>query len=135
MPYQFLEHTADVRMKIRGKNSEDLFQGAMKGMFAFLKPKEIKNSGIVERKINLRSPDETALLIDFLSEVLSIANINKEYYDKIVFEKLSGNELRAKVFGKKISEFQDDIKAVTYHEAEIKMSDDGMLETLVIFDI
>lgn len=135
MNYKFLEHTADVRMLVKGKNSKELFSNALKGMFAFLKPKVIKNTPITERKISLNSFDATALLIDFLNEVLTMANTFKEYYDKIIFEKLTENKLETKIFGKKVSSFQDDIKAVTYHEANINKTTDGMLKTIIIFDI
>lgn len=89
MKYHFLEHTADVRMKVRGKNLKELFQNALEGMFAFLEPKTKLNSQTIKRQINLTAPDQTILLIDFLNEILYLANTNKEYYYKINFEKLT----------------------------------------------
>lgn len=135
MSYKFLEHTADLRMLVSGKNLKEIFFSALEGMFAFLKPAARIDSPLIKRKINLSAPDQTALLVDFLNEVLYLANVNKEYYDKIEFKKLKNTELSGKLLGRKIESFQDDIKAVTYHEAKIKKSNDGSWKTIVIFDI
>lgn len=135
MSYKFLEHTADVRIKVSGKNMKELFKSALEGMFAFLKPKPAQDAQVVDREINLNAPDKTALLIDFLNEILYLVNANKEYYDKIIFKKLDNERLQAKIFGKKILKFEDDIKAVTYHEANIKKLKNGSMETIIIFDI
>ncbi len=135
MGYYFLEHTADVRMRVKGRNLKELFQNALEGMFAFLNPQISQDTKMVERKINLKAPDKTVLLIDFLNEILYLANTNKEYYYKINFEKLTKKNIKATILGKKILNFSDDIKAVTYHEAEIKKLKNKVLETIIIFDI
>ena len=42
---------------------------------------------------------------------------------------------RKSTHGFDIEEFDDDIKAVTYHEAEVRKNGKGNLETYMIFDI
>jgi len=108
--------------------------GALIGMMDFLKPTQMEKT-TVSRLLKIASADHTTLLIDFLSEVLLLANTHKEIYHKVDFKKLGETELEAKLVGHKVKEFKDDIKGVTYHEAEIKQSKNGGLETAVVFDI
>jgi len=135
MPYRFLEHTADVRMEVKGKDLKGLFSGAMAGMMAFLRPKVLGEIVGVKRQISLSSPDATALLVDFLGEVLRLSQTNKEAYHKAVFHKLSENSLEAELFGVPVESFEDDIKAVTYHEAKVAKNEKGEWQTLIVFDI
>lgn len=138
--HSFLPHVADVRLKIEANNLEELFTAALEGMANLIKSKSclIGKEKIAENfkeKIEISSIDITALLIDFLSEVLTYSQVNKAVYCKVKFEKLENNFLNATIFGEKIESFDEDIKAVTYHEAEIKKNEKGNLETIIIFDI
>lgn len=138
MPYEIIGHTADIRLKVWGSSPQELFLDALLGMTRILKSKipkserEAKGEG---RKIEIASPDQTALLVDFLNEALLQANINKEVYNEAQFKSLSKKKLEADLSGIPVQEFDEDIKAVTYHEAEIKKRPDGQLETTLIFDI
>ncbi|MDE1925181.1 MAG: archease [Patescibacteria group bacterium] len=133
MPYSFLEHTADVRMKVEDGTLPGLFVQALLGMFAFMHPTKRKVK--VMRHIIVRSSDSTALLVDFLNEVLYLAQSNKETYDSIHFNKLVQNELRAQLNGYKAASFGEDIKAVTYHEAKITRNNKKGWRAQIIFDI
>jgi len=135
MPYRFLEHTADVRLEVKGKDLKGLFSDAVAGMMAFLRPRVGREVTGVKRLISLNSPDATALLVDFLGEVLRLSQTNKEAYHKAVFHKLSLTSLEAELFGVPVEAFRDDIKAVTYHEAKIAKNEKGELQTLIVFDI
>ena len=136
MSYKILEHTADLRIHVEGKSLEALFRDSALGMMDLMKPEDFEEKGKkAEREISLQSLDETTLLIDFMSEVLLLAHTNKEIYTKINFKKVSDTELQAKLSGVPISEFKEDIKAVTYHEADVRQTENGKWETNIIFDI
>lgn len=135
MSYKVLEHTADLKIHVEGKSLADLFTEATLGMMDLMKPEDFEEKGKTEREISLKSLDETTLLIDFMSEVLFLAHTNKEIYTKIDFEKLSETKLKAKLHGVPISEFKEDIKAVTYHEVDVKQNEKGKWETNLVFDI
>ncbi len=139
--YEFLPHIADVRLKVKSDNLEDLFFAALQGMSSLIKndscpfPEDLNENNIIKETIEISSIDSTSLLIDFLSEILTHSQVNKAVYCKVKFEKLTDNFLKATIFGTKINSFDEDIKAVTHHEAEIKKDSDGNLETIIIFDI
>lgn len=134
MAYQVLGHTADLRLKISAKNKEKLFKDALKGLMAILKEKPEKKEEI-SKEIEIKSPDLVSLLVDFLNEALYNAYANKAIFSAVEFEVFSENKLKAKIFGYKINDgFDKDIKAATYHKAEIKKENGNFTATL-IFDI
>jgi SHS2 domain-containing protein len=135
VPYEILKHTADLRMRVWGETLESLFLDAAGGMMSIIKenPKsEIRNP---KRNLSISASDRTALLVDFLNEILSLAQTNKEIYPKVTLKKLSETEAEAELTGVPVDGFDEDIKAVTYHEAEIKKNPAGNWETILIFDI
>lgn len=135
--YQILSHVADVRLKVEAENLENLFCQALRGMAEILKKDFCQKAGQYDfsEEISVFSPDKTALLIDFLSEALTLSYERKIIFCEADFSELKNKFLRAKIFGKKSEEFDEDIKAVTYHEAEVKKNKKGKWETLVVFDI
>ncbi|MCX6765661.1 MAG: archease [Candidatus Moranbacteria bacterium] len=146
--YKLLPHTADTRLYVESDTLAGLFEAALEGMSNIIKsspPKagpplaeKIKNRDNkpeIVKGINLTAPDTTSLLIDFLSEVLTYSQEEKAVFRKADIEKLTDTGLETNVYGKKVDGFDEDIKAVTYHEAEIKKNEKGNYETVIIFDI
>lgn len=133
--YEVLEHKADLKIRAFGKIKEELFLNMLLGMQESLKP-EFKMSGEKTKgKIKIKSLDLPALLVDFLSEVLYQNQVNKETYNDIRFKKFTDTEIEAEIFGKKIEGFGEDIKAVTYHNLDIRQREDKIFEATVLFDI
>ncbi len=136
MPYQILDHTSELQIKVSAKNPKALFQEALKAMNKIIK----KNSLSLTNKpsiiiINIKSLDQSSLLIDFLNQILALSHINHELYSKVVFQKFSATAIKAQLYGIKSDTFNEDIKAVTYHQTEIKKIRANQYETIVIFDI
>lgn len=135
MPYEILKHTADLRMRVWADTLESLFLDAAKGIMSIMKkdPKsQIRNP---KRNLSISAVDRTALLVDFLNEILSLAQTNKEIYPTVILKKLLETEIEAELAGAPVDSFDEDIKAVTYHEAEIKQDSKGRWETMLVFDI
>jgi SHS2 domain-containing protein len=135
MTYQILEHTADVRIFVQGDSLENLFSDAVYGMMEILKPQLDNQKQVIRRDIAVEAVDTTSLLIDFLNEVLLSVHIHKEMYNEVIFKTLSPCSLAGMLCGFTASSFDEDIKAVTYHEAEVKEAEDGKWETMIVFDI
>lgn len=131
--YKILAHPADVKVRAFGKTKERLFLNAMRGMSAVLKVKSKKLK--VKRKISVKSMDLNALLVDFLSEILYLSQVNKEVYNNVKFSKFTDTELKGELSGNKIESFGEDIKAATYHGLEIKKNKEGLYEVTILFDI
>ncbi len=137
MKIEFLPHTADLEMRVEADSLLALFKGALTGMGKILKPGFCEPSGNfpIEREIWLNTVDSTCLLIDFLSEVLTLSFTEKALFCEVRFTTIETTELHAVVFGRGADGFDEEIKAVTYHGAEVRQNTKGLWETCVIFDI
>lgn len=135
--YEFLPHGADIRLRVEAAVIPEVFQSALNGMNHLLKPGFCESSHPVslEHKLSLVSPDSTCLLIDFLSEVLSLSHIHYGVFCVLKIESMSEEKMEATVSGSTVSEFDADIKAVTFHEANLHLNERGHWETIIIFDI
>ncbi|MBU6388455.1 archease [Patescibacteria group bacterium] len=133
MSYRFKAHTADVRMQVSGTTLRAVFKDALAGMTALAKPHG--RGAPVVRAVAVSAPDSTALLVDFLNEVLLLMLTRREAYTSVAFEQLGNHELTARLTGRKAEGFGNDIKAVTYHEARIECGASGIWSTTIIFDI
>lgn len=134
--FEILPHIADVRIKIWADSLLELFVVAIEGMMKIIKEQGTGNQELgVKKTIQIQASDKTMLLIDFMNEVLYQSHANKEIYTEINFLEFSEIALSAEIMGQKVDEFDEDIKAVTYHEAEIVKNKEGNLETVIVFDI
>jgi SHS2 domain-containing protein len=134
--FEIAPHTADARLRVRGTTLEELFSGALAGMNELMKPGGcLRAEDDFEEWIQISAPDTTVLLVDFLSQVLTLANERRVLFCRVEFRKLRENELEAHIFGTHAEFFERDVKAVTYHEANIVKNAMGNYETNIVFDI
>ncbi len=142
MKYKILDHPADIRVQAFGKTKEELFLNALKGMSEVLRPEIKDKNQIKKNRIEINSIDLDNLLVDFLSEVLYLTQINKRIYNDIKFFKFSDPsnssgqaKLKGELSGYEIESFEEDIKAVTYHGLKIEKNKDGLYQAIILFDI
>lgn len=134
--YSFLKHRCDIRMKVEADDLENLFHAALEGMNSILKEnRRVPAESMQILNVNIDSPDTTALLIDFLSEVLTESNIEYHVFEEMDIQELKENHLNAVLYGRRVDGFDTDIKAVTYHEADVKIKRKGYYESVIVFDI
>ncbi len=134
---EILPHTADIKLKVTGESLPELFLTGLASMNRLLKPGFCEEEQEVSRveKVELEAPDSTVLLIDFLSEVLTLGSLNRSIFCDCSFESISDHNLVALLEGRSVNEVDLDIKAVTYHEADIVLNDQGNFETIIVFDV
>jgi SHS2 domain-containing protein len=160
-----LSHTADVKIKVYGKNLKEIINNSLLALKSFWKPKLTKTK--IEKEIKIESNNEVNLLIDFLSEILAETYIEKAIFIKFIsdlskaypndnrieypnnrpneneifgqnsdntfgqdsgsknkFGPNSGNDpvysLSGKIIGYEFTSLSKDIKAITYHQANLQ---------------
>ncbi|HUP50290.1 MAG TPA: archease [Thermoanaerobaculia bacterium] len=131
--YELVEHTADIRIRVRAASREELFADALRGLMAVVDPHGL-TAGAAGAEISIDAPDTTVLLVDFLNEALSRAHADREIYTKVTFGRLTDTNLTARLEGVRVEGFGEDVKAVTYHEAEVR-EHAGEWSTLLVLDI
>jgi len=131
--FELVPHIADVRVRVTADTLEDLFLDAMRGMYAVMHAQAGHER--VERQITVQdSADTTSLLVDFLNEVLGRAHIGREMFTDAVFTRFDATSIEATLTGVTPASFDEDVKAVTYHEAEVRRDKRGWT-TMLVFDI
>ena len=111
----FLPHTADIKIRVYGKNIEEIINNSLLALKKFWQPKLIKKK--IEKEIKIESNNQINLLIDFLSEVLSQTYIEKAIFVEFKENFLEEKSLAGKIIGYKFISLSKDIKAITYHQA------------------
>ncbi|MGB2705845.1 MAG: archease [Candidatus Omnitrophota bacterium] len=135
--YEQLPHTADIAVRVYGKDLRELFMNAAFAMFDIIADLEgLKESVSVDVELKAASREE--LLVAWLDELLY------NFYTKgIIFFRfdiafLNGEKISAKARGRHVGEnknrLKTEIKAATYHDLNIRDSDGG-LSVDIVFDV
>jgi SHS2 domain-containing protein len=133
--FTLVPHTADVRVLVRAATLEALFADAVFGMYAVMRAETASATSPVTRTIAVDdSADMTALLVDFLNEVLHRAQVAHEQFTLIDFTRFEECSLTAQLTGIAPASFEEDVKAVTYHEADVRRDGDAWT-TMLVFDL
>ena len=143
--FESLPHTADIKVRVFGKTLSEFFRNAVVGMFQTVGPIipdcRVENERVVcdelpiAREVHVSSPDPVALLVDFLSEALYLSDVHDEAYLDATVHKVTDTNIQATLHGIKVTGFKVvEIKAVTYHELEIKRIN-GIWQADIVFDV
>ncbi|MDP3769467.1 MAG: archease [Candidatus Sungbacteria bacterium] len=136
--FELLPHVADIHMRAWGKTIKELFCNALQGTASLMQP-SLSHTAVVKKEkqgIRVDAVDINSLLVEFLSKVTALSDIHNMVFTHITFKTLGDNFLEAELSGTHIDGFEKEIKAVSYHEVDIKRnSESGLYETTLVFDI
>ena len=132
--YEVLEHTADVGLHAWGPDLSTVFEHAALGLVAIMGD----GRGPVTRReaISLDAPDDVALLVDWLSEVLFLFDA-RSFVPRVIQVSVTAGRVQAVIDGSDADRFEQAgpaVKAVTYHEALVRPTPDGY-EARVYLDV
>ncbi|HEY8491732.1 MAG TPA: archease [Dehalococcoidia bacterium] len=136
-PFEILEHTADVGVVARGRSLAEAFANAAAGMFSIMTDLDRvqEHDGT---DVSVRGRDVEHLLVRWLSELLYHFETDRMLYRRFTIQRITATELEASALGERYAperhEIRTPIKAVTYHQLEVKREDGGA-RVRVIFDI
>ena len=123
LPFEAVEHTADLAYIVRGRTHEELFENAARGLTAFL----LDLSSIEPRETDeliLVGQDLEELLISWLNEVIFREETRQRVYSRFEVTFVGEGTLTARCHGEQLDpnrhRIQTDIKAATYHDLHIE---------------
>lgn len=132
-----MEHTADLAVQIKATSRPKLFEEAAKA-YLYLIINHQKWSSTEDLIIQVEGEDYEDLLVSWLSELVYIFESDRKIPLNFRVLQLSPTHLRCQVgfvaYNPKLHTIHNDIKAVTYHELEIKKIKNNF-QTNIIFDI
>ncbi|NQT90669.1 MAG: archease [Candidatus Omnitrophica bacterium] len=135
--YELLEHTADLGIRVWGKDLKQLFINAASAMYELIADiSEIKHDTAVDVELEAQDADE--LLRNWLSELLSCFHIKEMLLSEFLIEELNEKKIVSVAKGEKIDtkrhSLKREIKAVTFHNLKISQ-ENGKFTTEIIFDV
>jgi len=129
----FLEHTADIKIKVFGKTIDEIFENCVLALSNFVsRGADIKTTR--GRVIEVSGVDNESLLFNFISELIYLMDAESFLASKSKIN-IRGFNLRAELFGDDISNYNGrQIKAATYSEMYVKKDDKGW-EAQFVLDV
>ena len=147
--YKILEHTADIRIRVYGASTRELFSNAAYALFCVIvedietvleKEKRQISVDPVKKELSdgVKSRDLEGLLVRWLSELYYRFEVDGLIFKKFDILEMSEGRLTARVYGERFDaarhRLKTDIKGVTYHGLYIRQNK-GKWEAEVIFDV
>ncbi len=138
--YSYIDHTADLGVKIVADTLQEIYQAAVFVMFNNIL--ELDKITITKKcKIKIKANSYEELLFNLLKRLLELFYTKGLICKEIKIVKLKENIIKTRIYGSIInfyeipSEiFKYEIKTVTYHNLEIK-KEGNKYTTTIIFDI
>ncbi len=135
--YQLLEHTADLGIRVWGRDLKALFINSASAMYDLIVDAKTVRP-VKHIKINAKAQDRDELLKNWLSELLYYFHVKDTIFCRFDIVRLDEKNVVSIVMGEKIDKdrhsLQHEIKAVTFHALNIHKTD-NRLSTDIIFDI
>lgn len=139
--YEYLYHIADAKFRAYGSTLEEAYENAAIAMFNIM----INTSGLgvcESRDIEVESPDIKGLLVEWLSELLYLFEVDEIIFSEfkiISIEKTNdGFSLKGKASGEPIDlsrhNFDTQIKAVTFHDLQVESDKSGRFWVQIVVD-
>ena len=130
--FREIEHTADWELEVWAPFLADLLLQAAFGMYQLVGV-QISASPRLVYELRLKFTEPETLLVDFLNELLYIAESEGTIFDQFDL-KIEGDQLHAKLIGAPVVSMGKEIKAATYHNLNIVETNHGLLANIV-FDV
>ncbi len=131
--FEEIEHTADTAIRVRGESLERLLGNAALAMAGMLCEESSLSDECFQEPVEIFSGDREELLVEWLNELVFMAETKSFVFRRFDCEMLSETHLKAVVHGKKAAVIEVYIKAVTYHNLQIAEIN-GSYEATVVFD-
>jgi len=132
--FEVIDHTADWAIRIYGRDLGELLMNAALGMSSLLVAELYSVPLQIQRDLELKAFDAETLLVDWLSELAYFAEEEQLVFREFRLQEVTSNHLKAHLRGGTAPELQKHIKAVTYHDLEIRQTESGLTAT-VVFDV
>jgi len=138
IPYEIVEHTAEIGVRAYGRTREEVFVHMAQGMMSLIvPPEEVKERRSVSVKKEASGWEE--LLVAWLKEFLFLFDTQHFLGKSFQVKSLKPTSLQATASGETLDlkrhSVDKEVKAVTYCDLFFRQGADGIWSAQVIFDI
>jgi len=135
--YRLIAHTADVGLLVEGPDPATLFAEAALALTDQVVDRKTVRAA-QERSLSVDGADWTDLMVNWLREVLYLFNGEQWLVTRVRIQTIAATGLTARLHGETFDPRRHpvsaEIKAVTYHQAEVR-TDSGHWQARVILDL
>ena len=136
--YEYIDHTADLGIRARGKTLQELFTNAAHALFETVAVLDTINP-IEQTQINVEAESVADLMVAWLDELIFRHEVDEVFFKYVEIMQLSETRLSAHAYGEPADFAKHvvftEIKSVTYHQLSVSQSADGEWTANVIFDL
>jgi SHS2 domain-containing protein len=135
--YQLIEHTADIGIRVKGRDLKELFKNAAEAMFDIIaEPKSCVKTKPKIIELEQKADTLEELFINWLNELLSLSDAKKLIFSKFAIQKIDSHILKVRLSGNQTKNctIKSEIKAATYHQLKL-IKTPSFWQAEVIFDV
>ena len=126
------EHTADWELEVWAPDLSMLLEQSARGMYS-LSGTRLQPEPRLRRELEISAADPESLLVNFLAELLYLGEQAGLGFDSFDL-RVTDDTLHALLEGASLAGQDKEIKAVTYHNLQIRNGPRG-LEARIVFDV
>jgi SHS2 domain-containing protein len=130
--YRWLDHTSERELWIEDETPKAVLGEAAIALGDLLR--EHRQGEAVTHPVRISAPDLPALLVEWLEELVYLAETDGFVPERVVEMDLAGNAVEAVVAGQRTAP-QTLVKGVTYHRLEFAQDDENAWHARVILDV
>jgi len=133
--FEILDHTADIGIIVYGEDLKALFENAGKAFFHLITDlRKVRHR--TERKIVVKGESLDRLIVDWLSELLYLHDVENLLFKEFEVESVGEDGLKAIAKGEPFQEgvhaIKTEVKAVTYHQLEVRKKNGGWRAQVIL---
>lgn len=136
LPFEYLEHTADIKFRAYGQSPDEMLANAALALIGAM-----TDTSKVQTKetwnVELTAPEIEQLAYSWLSEIVFLFETESAVFSKFDVRVTKNGEwkLQATIGGERIDlkrhAFDNEVKAVTLHEFEVRKNDVWCVQTVL----
>lgn len=133
--FEIFEHTADLGLRVRADQLNELFTDAAAGLFSMIVVNLNEVDSVQEKVFRLSADQTDLLLLDWLSELLYTFDAEHLLLSKFQVQ-ADERQLEARCWGDRLDlsrhQVDHEVKAITYHGLLVQPSENGWLAEVIV---
>ena len=133
--FELFEHTADIGVRARAGSLAELVGPCVEGLYAVIGKLRTTGDGAA-RMMTFEGEDAAMLLRDYLAELLRLFETDHVRAVDVMVEGFTEQQLTVRTHLSRVdmveSEFEREVKAVTYHELAVCAAERGYEATYIV---
>ena len=134
MAYRWMDHTSEVQLEVEAESPAGLATEAGRALGLLMLRGEPAAVSGPARSLEVSAVDRDALLVNWLNEILFVAETEQWVPVEFEVEESSPTHLRIAARGVQVEEPPSSVKAATFHGLRVE-EHDGRFRAEVIFDV